>query len=170
MDTSITLATPALPVPAKTRLERVESIDLVRCVVMVVMALAHVRDFFSERLLMDPTDLNTTTVGIFLTRWITHFCAPTFIFLAGTSAFLSGTRGKSKPALSWFLLTRGLWLAFFEVVINRMMWMFNYDRQHHGAGVFWAIGWSLVVLSVLLYFPAWVFTVCGAVRGLLLTS
>jgi uncharacterized membrane protein len=161
MDTSITLATPALPVAAKTRLERVESIDLLRGVVMVVMALDHVRDFFSEQLLMDPTDLNTTTVGIFLTRWITHFCAPTFIFLAGTSAFLSGTRGKSKPALSWFLLTRGLWLAFFEVVINRMMWMFNYDLHHHGAGVFWAIGWSLVVLSVLVYLPTCLVTGIG---------
>jgi uncharacterized membrane protein len=164
MDKSITLATPALlarPVAAKTRFERVESIDLLRGVVMVVMALDHVRDFFSEQLLMDPTDLNTTTVGIFLTRWITHFCAPTFIFLAGTSAFLSGTRGKSKPALSWFLLTRGLWLAFFEVVINRMMWMFNYDLQHHGAGVFWAIGWSLVALSVLVYLPTWLVTGLG---------
>jgi Heparan-alpha-glucosaminide N-acetyltransferase, catalytic len=164
MDTSTTLATPALlapPVAAKTRLDRVESIDLLRGVVMVVMALDHVRDFFSEQLLMDPTDLNTTTVGIFLTRWITHFCAPTFIFLAGTSAFLSGTRGKSVPALSRFLLTRGLWLAFFEVVINRMMWMFNYDLQHHGAGVFWAIGWSMVVLSVLVYLPTWLVTGIG---------
>lgn len=161
MDTSKTLASPALPVAAKTRLERIESIDLLRGLVMVVMGLDHVRDFFSERLLMDPTDLNTTTVGIFLTRWITHFCAPTFIFLAGTSAFLSGTRGKSKPALSWFLLTRGVWLAFFEVVINRMMWMFNYDLQHHGAGVFWAIGWSLVVLSVLVYLPTWLVTGIG---------
>src|SRR5262245_54884888 len=124
MDTRITLAPPApidTRVEAPARPERIESIDLLRGVVMIIMALDHVRDSFSERLLMDPTDLRTTTVGIFLTRWITHFCAPTFIFLAGTSAFLAGTRGKSKSDLSWFLCTRGLWFAFFEVVINRMM-------------------------------------------------
>ncbi|MBI3410782.1 MAG: DUF1624 domain-containing protein [Planctomycetes bacterium] len=164
MDTRITKASRTASVPpamAAPRPERIESIDLLRGVVMIIMALDHVRDFYSERLLMDPTDLNTTTVGIFLTRWITHFCAPTFIFLAGTSAFLAGTRGKSKPALSWFLFTRGLWLAFFEVVINRAMWMFNYDLHHHGAGVFWAIGWSMVGLSVLVYLPTPVVTIFG---------
>jgi uncharacterized membrane protein len=128
---------------------------------MILMALDHVRDFFSDRLFLDATDLTTTTPAYFLTRWVTHFCAPTFIFLAGTAAFLSSTRGKSKPALSWFLLTRGIWLAFFEVVVNRMMWMFNYDLHHHGAGVFWAIGWSMVVLSFLVYLPTLVVTVFG---------
>jgi uncharacterized membrane protein len=145
----------------KTRPERLDSIDMLRGVVMILMALDHVRDYFSDRLFMDPTDLATTTPGIFLTRWITHFCAPTFIFLAGTGAFLSGTRGKSKPELSWFLLTRGLWLALMEVTLNRMMWMFNYDLHHHGAGVFWAIGWSMVVLSVLVYLPTWIVTRLG---------
>jgi uncharacterized membrane protein len=128
---------------------------------MILMALDHVRDFFSDRLFLDATDLTTTTPANFLTRWVTHFCAPTFIFLAGTAAFLSGTRGKSKSALSWFLFTRGLWLAFFEVVINRMMWMFNYDLHHHGAGVFWAIGWSMIALSVLVYLPTYVVTIFG---------
>jgi uncharacterized membrane protein len=141
--------------------QRLEAVDLLRGVVMILMALDHVRDFWSERLLMDPTDLQTTTAAIFLTRWISHFCAPTFIFLAGTSAFLSGTRGKSRRELSWFLFTRGLWLAFFEVTINRAMWMFNYDLQHHGAGVFWAIGWAMVVLSVLVYLPTSVVTLIG---------
>lgn len=128
---------------------------------MILMALDHVRDFFSDRLFQDPTDLKTTTPALFLTRWVTHFCAPTFIFLAGTAAFLSGTRGKSRPALSWFLLTRGLWLAFLEVTINRALWMFNYDLHHHGAGVFWAIGWSMVVLSGLVYLPSAVVTLFG---------
>src|SRR6516162_1686285 len=147
------------PVPQKP--ERLESIDLLRGAVMLLMALDHVRDFWSERLLMDPTDLNTTTPWIFLTRWITHFCAPVFIFLAGTSAFLAGTRGRSKGELAWLLLTRGLWLAFFEVTVNRAMWMFNYDLQHHGAGVFWAIGLAMVVLSVLVYLPTLVVTLIG---------
>jgi uncharacterized membrane protein len=132
---------------------RLESVDLLRGVVMVIMALDHVRDFFSERLMKDPTDLNETTVGIFLTRWITHYCAPTFIFLAGTGAFLSGTRGKTKLDLTWFLLSRGLWLAFLEVTVIRASWYFNYDVYHHGAGVFWAIGWSMVVLAGLVHLP-----------------
>jgi uncharacterized membrane protein len=128
---------------------------------MILMALDHVRDFFSERTLDDPTDLNTTTAGLFLTRWVTHYCAPTFIFLAGTAAFLAGTRGKSRGDLAWFLLTRGLWLALFEVTINRALWMFNFDVVHHGAGVFWAIGWSMVVLSALVFLPTPLVTAVG---------
>jgi uncharacterized membrane protein len=147
------------PVPLTP--DRLESVDLLRGVVMIVMALDHVRDFWSDRLLMDPTDLQTTTVGVFLTRWVTHFCAPVFIFLSGTAAFLAGTRGKTKGQLSWFLFTRGLWLAFFEVTINRALWMFNYDLQHHGAGVFWAIGWAMVLLSLLVYLPTVVVTLIG---------
>jgi uncharacterized membrane protein len=147
--------------PAPLKPDRLDSVDLLRGVVMIVMALDHVRDFWSDRLLMDPTDLHTTTAGIFLTRWVTHFCAPVFIFLAGTAAFLAGTRGKTKGQLSWFLFTRGLWLALFEVTINRAMWMFNFDLQHHGAGVFWAIGWAMVLLSVLVYLPTIAVTLIG---------
>jgi uncharacterized membrane protein len=149
-----------------SRPDRIESVDLLRGLVMAIMALDHVRDFFSDRLFMDPVDLKTTTVGIFLTRWITHYCAPTFIFLAGTSAFLSRTRGKSKADLSWFLFTRGIWLAIFEVTINRALWMFNYDFVHHGAGVFWAIGWSMIVLAVLVWLP----TAFVAIFGILMIS
>src|SRR5262245_17054300 len=89
---------------AQARPSRLDSVDVLRGVVMVIMALDHVRDFFSDRLFEDPTSMNTTTPALFFTRWITHYCAPTFIFLAGTGAFLSGTRGKSKAELSWFLL------------------------------------------------------------------
>jgi len=143
------------------RRARLDSIDFLRGLVMILMALDHVRDFFSDRLFLDATDLTTTTPANFLTRWVTHYCAPTFILLAGTAAFLSGRRGKSKTSLSWFLLMRGLWLAFFEVVINRMMWMFNFDWHHHGAGVFWAIGWSMVALSFLVFLPTCVVTGFG---------
>lgn len=91
-------------VNAVVRRDRLESVDLLRGLVMIIMALDHVRDFFSERLFMDPVDLNTTTWGIFLTRWITHYCAPTFIFLTGTGAFLAGTRGKPRQNFLYFCL------------------------------------------------------------------
>src|SRR5262249_15509869 len=97
-------------VPANQAVEtsrRLDSIDLLRGLIMVLMALDHVRDFFSERLHLDPTNLDPdspdrTTAGIFLTRWVTHYCAPTFIFVAGTGAFLYGSRGRSKSELAWF--------------------------------------------------------------------
>jgi uncharacterized membrane protein len=144
-----------------SRPDRIDSIDLLRGAVMVLMALDHVRDFFSDRLYLDATDLTTTTTANFLTRWVTHFCAPTFIFLAGTSAFLSRTRGKSKRELSWFLLTRGAWLAILEVTINRALWMSNFDFVHHGAGVFWAIGWSMIALGLLIFLPIAIVTAIG---------
>jgi uncharacterized membrane protein len=141
--------------------DRLESVDLLRGAVMVIMALDHVRDYWSNRLFDDPTDLNTTTIAIFLTRWITHYCAPTFIFLAGTGAFLSGARGKSKRQLSWFLLSRGLWLVFLELTIMRLVWMFGWDLYNHGPGVFWAIGWSMVVLAGLVQLPTALVTTFG---------
>jgi uncharacterized membrane protein len=163
MGTSITVVPPGMAVPARSVSSRLESIDLLRGLVIVLMALDHVRDFFSERLFDDPTDLSTTTPGIFLTRWITHYCAPTFIFLAGTGAFLRGTRGRSKPELAWFLLTRGLWLVLLELTVNRVSWMFNFDLHDHGPGVFWAIGWSMVVLAGLVFLPTWVIAGFGIV-------
>src|SRR5580765_1091557 len=140
--------------------ERIEAIDLLRGAVMIIMALDHVRDFFTDRIGIDPVDLSKTSPALFMTRWITHYCAPTFIFLAGTSAYLAGQR-RTKPELSWFLFTRGLWLAFFEVTVNRAMWMFNFDWHHHGAGVFWAIGWARVALAGLVFLPARVVGMVG---------
>jgi uncharacterized membrane protein len=132
---------------------RMESVDLLRGVVIMLMALDHVRDFLSNRLYMDVTDLDKTSPGLFLTRWVTHFCAPTFIFLAGVGAFLSRTRGKSQAELAWFLLTRGLWLVFLELTVIRASWWFNWDPLQHGPGVFWAIGWSMIVLAPLVFLP-----------------
>ncbi len=145
----------------KSGSHRLESVDLLRGAVMIVMALDHVRDFISDRLLMNPTDLNTTTAAIFLTRWITHYCAPTFMFLAGTGAYLYGSRGKSKRKLAWFLLTRGLWLMFLELTILRLGWMFNWSIYEHGPAVIWAIGWGMVLLSGLVFLPTRAITVFG---------
>lgn len=140
---------------------RLDSVDLLRGVVMVIMALDHVRDFFSDRIFYDPVDMETTNPALFLTRWITHYCAPTFVFLAGVGAFLSSTRGKTKGQLSWFLLTRGLWLALLEVTIIRISWMFNFDIYEHGAGVFWPLGWGMVVLAALIHLPTSFIAVFG---------
>ncbi|HLJ93653.1 MAG TPA: heparan-alpha-glucosaminide N-acetyltransferase domain-containing protein [Gemmataceae bacterium] len=144
---------------------RLDSIDLLRGVVMVIMALDHVRDYFSHSLYtdppVDPTDLSRTTMALFLTRWVTHFCAPTFVFLAGTGAFLAGTRGKSKSELSWFLLTRGLWLVFLDLSLFRWEWTFNLDYFHEFGGVIWVIGWSMAILSALVFLPTSAVAVFG---------
>ena len=140
---------------------RLESVDLLRGLVMVLMALDHVRDFFTN-VPFDPLDLTKTNPALFLTRWLTHFCAPVFIFLAGTGAFLSLTRGKTKSELAWFLLTRGLWLALLEVTYVRCLgWEFNFDFHHAAAAVLWAIGWSMVVLAGLVWLPAWAVAAFG---------
>src|SRR5580704_4124792 len=105
---------------------RIESVDLLRGVIMIVMALDHTRDFLGNGSL-DPTNLPDTTTALFLTRWITHFCAPVFFLLTGTGAFLS-LRNKTKPELSRFLFTRGLWLIVLEIVVVRCLgWQFNFN-------------------------------------------
>src|SRR5690348_3947913 len=102
--------------------ERINSIDLLKGIVMVVMALDHTRDYFHwSAYFFPPEDPNKTTLAIFFTRWITHFCAPAFSFLAGISAFIVGTR-KTKKDLSAFLLKRGLWLVFIELTIVNFAW------------------------------------------------
>ncbi|CAN5569337.1 DUF1624 domain-containing protein [soil metagenome] len=142
---------------------RLYSVDLLRGLVMVIMALDHVRDFFHFGG-FDPTDLTKTNTALFMTRWVTHFCAPVFVFLAGTGAFLSTSRGKTKPELARFLLTRGLWLVILELTIVQFAWFFDYDYKYgSGAGVIWAIGWSMVALAVLVFLPTWAMTLFGVV-------
>ena len=131
---------------------RVASIDILRGLVMVLMALDHVRDFFTDAR-FDPLDLSQTSAPLFLTRWITHFCAPTFVFLAGVSAYLTGRR-CTRAQLSRFLFTRGLWLVVLEVTLMSLVWTFNV-RYDHGLflQVIWAIGVSMIVLAALVHLP-----------------
>ena len=100
--------------------ERIYSIDFVRGVVMMIMLLDHTREFVhAAALASDPTDPATTTVAVFFTRWITHYCAPTFVFLSGVSIYLQKANGKTNAELSRFLWTRGLWLIFLEFTVIR---------------------------------------------------
>jgi uncharacterized membrane protein len=145
-----------------TKRVRIESIDVVRGVIMILMALDHVRDFFGNSGL-NPTDPATTTIALFFTRWITHFCAPVFFLLTGTGAYLA-LRKKSKPELSRFLFTRGLWLIFLELTVTRCLgWQFNFDYHVTMLIVLWALGWAMIVLSVLVYLPPSVVGAFGVV-------
>jgi uncharacterized membrane protein len=133
---------------------RIESIDLLRGAVMAIMALDHVRDFLhSAALSFAPEDLSRTTAAIFFTRWITHFCAPVFMFTAGLGAFLWAQRGRSKNELSRFLWTRGLWLIFLELTVVRLVFFFNFDYKLVLLEVIWALGCAMVALAALVYLP-----------------
>ena len=135
--------------------KRIDSIDLLRGIVMVIMMLDHTRDFVHNAALQfDPTDLSRTNIVLFFTRWITHFCAPVFVFLAGTGAYLQLARGKSKAQLSRFLVTRGLWLIFLELTIVKLGVFFNPDIRFLGfLQVIWVIGVSMIILAALIYLP-----------------
>jgi uncharacterized membrane protein len=144
----------AVGVAVVTRVsQRLLSIDIVRGAVMVLMALDHVRLYLTYAQ-FDPTDLSRTTVWYFLARWITHFCAPGFVFLAGSAAFLHGERLDNRSQLSRFLLTRGLWLVIVELTVMRFSWTFNFDYGSYVlAGVIWMIGWCMVLMAALVRLP-----------------
>ncbi len=132
---------------------RLDSIDLLRGMVMVVMVLDHTRDFVhGPALHYDPTDLTRTSLAIFMTRWITHFCAPVFVFLAGVSVYLQRMRGRSAGELSRFLLSRGVWLIVIELVVLHLLVWFNFDFSFFGPlQVIWALGWSMIALAGLIH-------------------
>jgi uncharacterized membrane protein len=140
---------------------RLESVDLLRGVIMIIMALDHTRDFFGQP--GSPTNLATASVALFFTRWITNICAPVFFLLTGTGAWLS-LRKRSKAELSRFLFTRGLWLIFLDLVLFRCLALqFNFDSHVTIITVLWALGWAMIVLSVLVYLPPSVVTAFGVV-------
>ena len=141
------VATADAPTPG-----RLTSIDIIRGAAMVLMAIDHVRVY-------SGLPAGGPTAGIFFTRWITHFCAPAFVFLAGTSAFLYGQRHRD---LSRFLLTRGVWLVLLELTVIRVMWTFNLEfGQYMMAGVIWVIGWSMILLAGLVRLPVGVVGAVG---------
>jgi uncharacterized membrane protein len=132
---------------------RFDSIDILRGLVMVLMAIDHTRDYFhADSFLFSPTDLEATTASIFFTRWITHYCAPVFVFLAGTSAYMVQKR-KGKDYASRFLFTRGIWLIFLEMTIVSLGWSFAINAGGF-MQVIWAIGLSMVMLSIISRLPA----------------
>lgn len=149
------VAADQLPNPTEPSRRRIDSIDLLRGIVMVIMMLDHTRDFVHNAVYQfDPTDPARTNVALFFTRWITHFCAPVFVFLAGTSVYLQFARGKSKRELSKFLVTRGLWLIVLELTLVKFGVFFNFDIRFLGfLQVIWVIGVSMIILAALIHLP-----------------
>jgi len=147
-------------VPHKTR---ISSIDILRGLLMVIMALDHVRDYFhTTAFVFDPTDLSKTTPILFFTRWVTHFCAPGFVFLSGISIYLSLQR-KSRRELSVFLLTRGLWLVIVELVVMRFAILFNFYFDVTIFGIIGVIGACMILMAALLYLHQKLLLLLGSV-------
>ncbi|MFT3681977.1 MAG: heparan-alpha-glucosaminide N-acetyltransferase domain-containing protein [Ferruginibacter sp.] len=139
--------------------KRIQSIDVLRGLVMVIMALDHVRDFFYRSALdnasaaaLDPTNLKSTFPALFFTRWITHFCAPTFVFLSGVSVYLMSLK-KTKKELSVFLITRGTWLVLVELIIITFAWTFNPAYNNLILQVIWALGVCMLLMGLLVWLP-----------------
>jgi uncharacterized membrane protein len=131
---------------------RLDGIDFLRGLVMAIMVLDHARDFFGGSS-MNPRDVHDA--GLFVTRWVTHFCAPIFVLLAGVSAFLYGNRGRTKSEVARFLVTRGMWLMIIEITVVRLAWTFNLSYDFVFMQVIWAIGCAMVALAALIYLPRW---------------
>lgn len=133
--------------------KRIESIDLLRGLVMIIMALDHTRDFFhKEAFTGDPLNPATTTAALYFTRWITHFCAPTFVFLSGVSAWLQSKR-KTAKELSRFLITRGLWLVLVEITVMTFGVLGDIYFSTIILATIWSIGISMVLLGLIIWLP-----------------
>ncbi|MEX2285015.1 MAG: heparan-alpha-glucosaminide N-acetyltransferase domain-containing protein [Gemmatimonadota bacterium] len=145
---TVTAAAPnAHPSIDTQRSYRLRSIDIVRGVVMILMAIDHVRVF-------SGVPAGGPTAGVFFTRWVTHFVAPAFVFLAGTAAFLHGTHQADRGRLAVFLFTRGVWLVLLELTVIRVAWTFNFDFGNYLlAGVIWVIGCCMMLMAALVYLP-----------------
>ncbi len=155
--------TTTLTQDALTEKPRIATLDIIRGIVMIIMALDHTRDFYhADVASFDPTDLTKTNPALFFTRWITHFCAPTFVFLSGMSAYISRQR-KSTKELSLFLLTRGLWLVALEFTVVRLGITFNLFYDFVIFQVIWVIGASMIVLAALVYLSQRVILAIGLV-------
>jgi len=142
------------PVLASTSTPRIASIDIIRGAVMILMAIDHVRVY-------SGLPAGGPTPGIFFTRWITHFCAPAFIFLAGTSIFFYA---RKHTDVSRFLVIRGAWLIFLELTVLRLAWTFNFDFAHYEmAGVLWVIGWCMILMAGLVKLPVRVTAAVGVI-------
>lgn len=153
----VTVKPVAIGEPLSAAKARISSIDVVRGVVMLLMAIDHVRVYAG-------VPAGGPVPGIFFTRWVTHFVAPAFCFLAGTAAWLHGRKLGSKGALARFLLTRGVWLIFLELTVLRIGWTFNFDFQHYMlAGVIWMLGWCMILLAGLLWLPTPMLALLGGV-------
>ncbi|WP_375436484.1 DUF1624 domain-containing protein [uncultured Hymenobacter sp.] len=158
MPQSATLS--SIPAPTQAVSSRVQAVDVVRGLVMVIMALDHIREFWSPTLAR-PEDVTQASVVLFFTRWITHFCAPTFVFLSGVSVWLYQQKQPKRPAVSWFLLTRGLWLVLLELVVVNFILQWGYNLLL--LQVIWALGWSMVLLAALVWLPRGVLAVLAVV-------
>jgi uncharacterized membrane protein len=133
---------------------RIAAVDVLRGLVMVLMAIDHTRDFVNaEAMLFQPENLARTTPAIFLTRWITHFCAPVFMFCAGLGIWFRQTRRDNGAGMSRFLVTRGLWLILLEVTAVRVAFFFNVGINPLFLLVFWALGWSMIALAAAIHLP-----------------
>src|SRR6267378_527302 len=153
---NLSINTPA-PVGSAPLPERIMSLDVMRGLAMVLMAIDHVRVY-------SGLPAGGPTPGIFFTRWITHFCAPAFVFLAGTGAFLHGRNLGDRRALARYLVTRGLFLVVLELTVIRFAWTFNLDYGSFVlAGVIWMLGWCMVLLAGLIWIPTWAIGTVGLV-------
>ena len=154
------MTAPIPPGEKSVRSSRIASLDVVRGLIMVLMAIDHVRVYSGQ-------PAGGPTAGIFFTRWITHFVAPGFLFFAGTGAFLHGAKLGDRSKLARFLVSRGIWLVVLELTFLRFAWTFNFDYAHYSlAGVIWMIGWCMVLMGALVFLPMWGIATFGVVTML----